>query len=83
MENVKKMKGDVLSFAENPYEALENADALIIATEWQLFRNPDFDLIAKNLKAKVIFDGRNLYDLHKMIDLGFYYNSIGRAIINA
>ena len=83
MENVRKMKGDVLSFAENPYEALENADALIIATEWQLFRNPDFDLIAKNLKAKVIFDGRNLYDLHKMIDLGFYYNSIGRAIINA
>jgi UDPglucose 6-dehydrogenase len=83
MENVRKMKGDVLSFVENPYEALENADALIIATEWQLFRNPDFDLIAKNLKAKVIFDGRNLYDLHKMIDLGFYYNSIGRAVINA
>ena len=83
MENVRKMKGDVLSFSENPYEALENADALIIATEWQLFRNPDFDLIAKNLKAKVIFDGRNLYDLHKMIDLGFYYNSIGRAIVNA
>jgi UDPglucose 6-dehydrogenase len=83
MENVKKMKGDVLSFAENPYEALENADALIIATEWQLFRNPDFDLIGKSLKAKVIFDGRNLYDLHKMIDLGFYYNSIGRAVIKA
>jgi UDPglucose 6-dehydrogenase len=83
MENVKKMKGDVLSFVENPYEALKDADALIIATEWQLFRNPDFDLMEKNLKSKVIFDGRNLYDLHKMIDLGYYYNSIGRATVQS
>ena len=83
MENVKKMKGDVLSFVENPYEALKDADALIIATEWQLFRNPDFDLMEKNLKSKVIFDGRNLYDLHKMIDLGYYYNSIGRATVES
>jgi UDPglucose 6-dehydrogenase len=83
MENVKKMKGDVLTFAENPYDALKDADALIIATEWQLFRNPDFDLMGENLKSKVIFDGRNLYDLHKMIDLGYYYNSIGRAVVNS
>ncbi|TKC00119.1 UDP-glucose dehydrogenase family protein [Pedobacter cryophilus] len=83
MENVKKMKGDVLSFVENPYDALKDADALIIATEWQLFRNPDFDLMEKNLKSKVIFDGRNLYDLHKMIDLGYYYNSIGRATVES
>lgn len=83
MENVKKMKGDVLSFVENPYDALKDADALIIATEWQLFRNPDFDLMEKNLKSKVIFDGRNLYDLHKMIDLGYYYNSIGRATVQS
>lgn len=83
MENVRKMKGDVLAFADNAYDALKGADALIIATEWQAFRNPDFNLMEENLKAKVIFDGRNLYDLHKMIELGYYYNSIGRAVINS
>nr|WP_294899275.1 UDP-glucose/GDP-mannose dehydrogenase family protein [uncultured Pedobacter sp.] len=83
MENVRKMKGDILAFADSAYEALEGADALIIATEWQAFRNPDFKQIQEKLKAKVIFDGRNLYDLHKMIDLGFYYNSIGRAEVKA
>lgn len=82
MENVKKMKGDILAFADNAYQALEGADALIIATEWQAFRNPDFKQIEEKLKTKVIFDGRNLYDLHKMIDLRFYYNSIGREIVN-
>ncbi|MEO5910151.1 MAG: UDP-glucose/GDP-mannose dehydrogenase family protein [Pelobium sp.] len=83
MEGVKKMKGDILTFADNAYEALIDADALIIATEWQAFRNPDFELMEKNLKSKVIFDGRNLYDLNKMIDLGYYYNSIGRAVVNS
>lgn len=83
MENVRKMKGDVLAFADNAYDALKGADALIIATEWQAFRNPDFNLMEENLKSKVIFDGRNLYDLHKMIELGYYYNSIGRAVINS
>nr|MBC7611936.1 UDP-glucose/GDP-mannose dehydrogenase family protein [Pseudopedobacter sp.] len=83
MENVKKMKGNVLAFADNAYEALEGADALIIATEWQAFRNPDFDRMEKIMKSKVIFDGRNLYDLHKMIELGYYYNSIGRAVVNS
>ena len=83
MENVKKMKGNLLAFADNAYEALEGADALIIATEWQVFRNPDFDRMEKIMKSKVIFDGRNLYDLHKMIELGYYYNSIGRAVVNS
>jgi UDPglucose 6-dehydrogenase len=83
MENVKRMKGDILAFANNAYEALEGADALIIATEWQAFRNPDFVKMEENLKSKVIFDGRNLYDLHKMIELGYYYNSIGRAVVNS
>jgi UDPglucose 6-dehydrogenase len=82
IENVKRMKGDVIAYAEDPYDALIDADALIIVTEWQLFRNPDFDLMEKNLKSKVIFDGRNLYDLHKMIDCGYYYNSIGRKTID-
>lgn len=83
MENVRRMKGDVLAFADNAYDALKGADALIIATEWQAFRNPDFNLMEENLKSKVIFDGRNLYDLHKMVELGYYYNSIGRAVINS
>jgi UDPglucose 6-dehydrogenase len=83
MENVEKLIGNKLAFADDAYQALEGADALIIATEWQAFRNPDFATIANTLKTKTIFDGRNLYDLHKMIDLGFYYNSIGRATVEA
>jgi len=83
MENVEKLMGNKLAFADDAYQALEGADALIIATEWQAFRNPDFARIANTLKTKTIFDGRNLYDLHKMIDLGFYYNSIGRATVEA
>ena len=61
---------------------VNDADALLIVTEWSVFRTPDFEQVADLLKSKVIFDGRNLYDLQKMIDLGFYYNSIGRKIIN-
>ncbi|TZF82158.1 UDP-glucose/GDP-mannose dehydrogenase family protein [Pedobacter sp. BS3] len=83
MENVKKLKGDAIAYATDPYQALEGADALIIVTEWQLFRNPDFDRIDQLLKAKVIFDGRNLYDIQRMIDKGYYYNSIGRKIVEA
>lgn len=82
MENVKGIIGDQVKYAKNQYEALENADALLIATEWSVFRNPDFEKIDKVLKNKVIFDGRNLYDLQKMIDLGYYYNSIGRKLID-
>ncbi len=81
--NVHRLIGDKIDYAEDAYTALEGADALIIATEWQLFRNPDFKKMEDNLKSKVVFDGRNLYELHKMIDLGFYYNSIGRKIIEA
>ncbi len=82
MPNVKRLLGDTISFSENAYDALQDADALLIATEWSVFRNPDFELVGQKLKNKVIFDGRNLYDLQKMIDLGFYYNSIGRKLIN-
>ena len=81
MENVKAILGDKITFAANQYEALEDADALLIATEWSVFRNPDFDRMESILKNKVIFDGRNLFDLQKMIDLGYYYNSIGRKLI--
>ncbi|WP_426669619.1 UDP-glucose dehydrogenase family protein [Mucilaginibacter sp. McL0603] len=81
MNNVKALLGDQISYAENQYKALKDADALLIVTEWSVFRTPDFDLLENLLKNKVIFDGRNLYDLQKMIDCGFYYNSIGRKVI--
>ncbi len=81
MSNVKNLLGDQISYADNLYDALQNADALLIATEWSVFRNPDFERMEKGLNSKVIFDGRNLYDLQKMIDLGYYYNSIGRLLI--
>ncbi|EEI91179.1 nucleotide sugar dehydrogenase [Sphingobacterium spiritivorum ATCC 33300] len=82
MANVESLLGDKIIYCESAYDAIEDVDALIIATEWQLFRNPDFDLMKEKLKSRVIFDGRNLYDLHKMIDLGFYYNSIGRKVVD-
>ena len=81
MDNVKERIGDKISFAGNQYEALENADALLIATEWQVFRTPDFDKVKSLLKTPVIFDGRNLYDLPHMQERGFYYVSIGRDVV--
>ncbi len=81
MSQVKNIFGEQISFSSNQYDALEGADALVIATEWSLFRNPDFDRMESLIKHKVIFDGRNLYDLQKMIDLGYYYNSIGRKLV--
>jgi UDPglucose 6-dehydrogenase len=82
MENVKKLIGDKVTYAEDQYDALQNADALLIVTEWSVFRTPDFDKLEKLLKTKVVFDGRNLYDLQKMIDCGYYYNSIGRKVVS-
>ena len=82
MPNVKKLMGDKLSFTKDEYEALNGADALIVATEWALFRTPDFDRVGKALKEKVIFDGRNLYDLDEMKTLGFQYVSVGRQQVN-
>jgi UDPglucose 6-dehydrogenase len=81
MDNVKALLGDKIAFAEDQYEALKDADALIIATEWSVFRSPEFGKIESGLKEKVIFDGRNLYDLDQMKDLGYYYNSIGRRTV--
>jgi UDPglucose 6-dehydrogenase len=82
MGNVKKMLGDSIMFSDSAYGATENADALLISTEWQVFRTPDFKILEENLNNKAIFDGRNLYDLDKMKELGFYYKSIGREVIN-
>ncbi len=82
MENVRKIQGDKVSYGQNQYDVLEDADALMIVTEWSVFRTPDFDRMNSLMKSQVIFDGRNLYDLQKMIDCGFYYNSIGRKTVD-
>ena len=81
MPNVKAQVGNQVEFAERQYDALQDADALVIATEWSEFRTPDFDNIVRLLKNKVIFDGRNLFDLQKMEELGFHYESVGRRPI--
>ena len=78
MANTRKMIGDKVTYADGQYEALHNADALIIATEWSEFRTPDFEMINSRLKNKVIFDGRNLFDVKYISELGYHYESIGR-----
>lgn len=81
MGNVKKEIGDRIHYGENQYEILENADALVIITEWSVFRSPDFELMKKGLKNNIIFDGRNLFELGEMEKQGFYYASVGRKIV--
>lgn len=78
MPNVRRLMGNRITYSDNQYKALEQADALIIATEWSEFRTPDFEQMAAKLKARVIFDGRNLFDVSYVTELGFYYESIGR-----
>jgi UDPglucose 6-dehydrogenase len=82
MENVRKVFGDAVYFAENMYDALTGADALIIVTEWSEFRNPDFERMESTLRHPAIFDGRNVYTMEKMESLPFYYESIGRKVIH-
>jgi UDPglucose 6-dehydrogenase len=81
MKNVKNEIGDMIDYCDDQYDSLNNADALIIATEWSEFRMPQFEKIAATLKNKAIFDGRNLFDLQTMKDLGFYYQSVGRETV--
>ena len=82
MNNVKALVGDKIEYADDPYTALDKADCLLIATEWNIFRTPDFEQLEKRLKAKVIFDGRNLYSPSGMRELGYYYCSVGRELIS-
>ena len=82
-EKIKEIYGDKIKLCDDEYEALQDADALLIITEWPVFRQPDFDLMCKKLKQKVIFDGRNLYPTNQMKELGFEYISIGRKEIHA
>lgn len=81
MQHVQNIFGNKINYAKDMYDALQNADALLIATEWNEFRNPDFKKLKDLLKTPVIFDGRNLYELNELNEQGFYYNSIGRKTI--
>ncbi|MFA5574129.1 MAG: UDP-glucose/GDP-mannose dehydrogenase family protein [Brumimicrobium sp.] len=81
MDNIKAIYGDRINYAKNEYDALKGKDALIISTEWSVFRNPDFNRLGNLLKDKVIFDGRNLFETHTMNEKGFYYESIGRKTV--
>jgi UDPglucose 6-dehydrogenase len=81
MDNVGKTYGGKIEFGLDEYAVLGGADALIICTEWSLFRTPDFEKMKSLMKDKVVFDGRNLYSLDQMDEKGFYYSSIGRAVV--
>jgi len=78
MANVRQSYGDKITYCDRPYGALEGADGLAIVTEWQEFRNPDFELMGRLLRERVIFDGRNLYELKTVANAGFIYYGIGR-----
>jgi UDPglucose 6-dehydrogenase len=80
--NVQHQYGDKLHYYGNPYDAIQDADALAIMTEWEEYRNPDFELIRRKLRAPVVFDGRNLFDSEQMRTLGFTYHSIGRRTVS-
>lgn len=81
MPNIERRFGNTLNYANNMYDATKAVDALIICTEWSIFRTPDFNKLKQNMNSPVIFDGRNLYDIHEMKGEGFYYNSIGRVTV--
>jgi len=81
MPNIKAIFGDKIAFADDMYGTMQNADALAIITEWQVFRTPDFDKVKNLLSKPIIFDGRNLYDVELMKEAGFHYQSIGRPVV--
>jgi len=81
MKNVRELIGDKIAYAENEYDALKDADALLICTEWGVFRNPDFERMGGLMNDKAIFDGRNLFEVEEMNQRGFYYSSIGRVTL--
>ncbi|MEO6908952.1 MAG: nucleotide sugar dehydrogenase, partial [Abditibacteriaceae bacterium] len=83
MGTAKELLGDTISWAENAYEACENADALLVATEWNSFREPDWAALKQMLKNPVVFDGRNIYSPNVMHGQGYTYYSIGRPVIAA
>ncbi len=78
MEHVEQLFGNRVTFCASEYQAITDVDALAIITEWNIFRTPDFDKMKSMMKAPVIFDGRNVYDVNATREMGFYYDSIGR-----
>jgi UDPglucose 6-dehydrogenase len=83
MGGARERFGDRIDYAQSSYGALQGADALVVVTEWNEFRKPDFGLMKSLLKAPVVFDGRNIYDPRKMRDLGFLYHSVGRKALES
>ncbi len=79
LANVRTQYGERLTYCDRPYGALEQADALAVVTEWNEFRNPDFEVMRRLMRQPIIFDGRNVYDPARMISLGFTYQGIGRS----
>jgi UDPglucose 6-dehydrogenase len=79
-ENVRQLLGEKISYAKDMYSALEDADCLLIATEWSEFKNPNFELMAKKMNHKAIFDGRNMFSMEQVENTGFFYKSIGRKV---
>ncbi len=77
MPETKHLIGDAIHYVDEHYHALDNADALLLVTEWSEFKLPDFDEVSKRLKNKLIFDGRNIYDKAEMAELGYEYYCIG------
>ncbi|NSW98755.1 UDP-glucose/GDP-mannose dehydrogenase family protein [bacterium] len=77
MDNFEKRFGKKIKYFKNNYDALKDVDFLVINTEWSIYRQPNFDLIKKNMKSPIIFDGRNLYNKIKLKELGFYYSNVG------
>ncbi|MBC8172439.1 MAG: UDP-glucose/GDP-mannose dehydrogenase family protein [Chitinophagales bacterium] len=82
MPHVKKLYGNTIEYGKNQYAVLKNTDALIIITEWGMFRTPDFETLKKLMPSKIIFDGRNVFELKEMQQQGFYYDSIGRKLVD-
>jgi UDPglucose 6-dehydrogenase len=79
MHEAKRRLGDRVTFVEHNYDALDGADALVVVTDWNEYRLPDFARMRESLKRPIVVDGRNLYDPRRMRDLGFTYTSIGRS----
>ncbi len=83
MEEAERILGDTIEYAKDEYDAIIEADALILVTEWSEFRMPNFRILEKLMNQKTIFDGRNVYDPEEMDELGFTYYSIGRATVHS
>ncbi len=78
LETARELYGDRVYYARDPYDAVAGADALVIVTEWLVYRNPDFARVKAHLTRPLILDGRNLYDPERMTRMGFEYHGIGR-----